>query len=137
MPPAVMLVTLGGILVLVSAFAWLLYRLGGFRTTAQERRSWAVIGALQVVWVAVLAFIGPVPAPVSLLLTAGVLIAFGWAWRTGKFAFDRVPTDAQEEVARRRGWMRSHRGLVVALGIGFTLSLLAWSLAVALLTRPA
>ena len=136
MTPALMLVTLGGVVVLLSGFVLVLYRLGGFQPTARERRSWVVTGAVLLAWVALLAFVGPLPPPFALLLTAGAALLYVWAWRTGRFRLDRVPADAREEVARRREWMRTHVGLLVALGIGFTFSMMVWALAVVIFTRP-
>jgi hypothetical protein len=136
MTPVLIVVTLGGVLVLLSGFVSVLYRLGGFQLTARERRSWTVTGAVLLAWVVLLAFIGPLPPPLALVLTAGSVLMFVWAWRTGRFRLDRMPADAREEVARRREWMRTHAGLLVALWIGFTVSMVVWVLAVVILTRP-
>jgi hypothetical protein len=135
MTPVLILVTLGGVLLLLSAFVWLLYRLGGFHLTTRERRTWVIIGAALLVWVVILAFVGPLPPSVSLLLSAGVIGFAVWAWRSGRFRLERVPPDSREEVARRREWMRTHPGLLIGLGSAFTVLMVVWALAVVLVTR--
>ncbi len=131
-----MLVTLGGILLLLAGFVVLLYRLGGFHPTARERRSWLIAGAVLLAWVVLLAFVGPLPPSMSLLLSGGTLVLALWWWRNGRFRLDAVPADSREEVARRREWMRMHPGLLIGLGTAFTVLMVVWALTVVLVTRP-
>ena len=133
MTPGLLLVSLGGHVLIVAGYVWLLYRLGGFTPTVQERRSWTILPVLAVAWVLLLAFIGPLPLPLVLAADLGVLLYFVWAWRTGRFRLDRVPVDIREETSRRRVWMREHFGLMVALGIGTMFATIGWALVAALI----
>jgi len=136
MTPVVMLVTLGGILLLVAGFIWLLFRLGGFHLTGRERRNWAILGAALLALIVGLAVLGPLPPSVLLVLNAGALGLAFWSWRTGRFRVDAVPADSREEAARRREWMRTHSGLLIGLGTVLTVLVVVWALAVVLVTRP-
>jgi hypothetical protein len=135
MTPALMLVNLGGIVVLMGGFLWLLYRLGHFDLTAGERRTWIITGAIVLVSVVLVAFFGRSPSPLPLLLSAGALGIGIWSWRSGRFRLDAVPADSRAEYARRREWMRTHVGLLVGLSAAFTILMVVWSLAVVLVTR--
>jgi hypothetical protein len=135
MTPFLILVSLGGILFLLSGFVWLLYRLGRFHPTMRERRTWVIMGAALLGWVVILAVVGPLPPFVSLALSAGAIGSAFWAWRRGRFRLESVPADSREEVARRREWMRTHRGLLIGLGIAFTVLMVVWALVVVLATR--
>jgi hypothetical protein len=132
-----MLVTLGGVLLLTGGFVWLLFRLGGFHLTARERRTWAILGALLLAWIVFLAFVGPLPPLMSVLLSVGAFAFAIWSWRGGQFSLDKVPADSREEVARRREWMRAHRGLSIGLCLGFAVLVCVWAVAIALVTLPA
>jgi hypothetical protein len=70
---------------MLTAFMWLLFRLGGFTASRRERRSWLVMAAALVPWVVLLAFIGPLPMPLVIAMNVLVVVLFLWAWRTGKF----------------------------------------------------
>jgi hypothetical protein len=137
MPPIVAIISLGGILMLLSGFTWLMFRMGGFRLTPRERRNWLVTAAILLVWILFLALAGPLPPIAVLGLYVGTIGIGIWSWRTGRFRLDRVPVDARDEAARRRAWMRSHRGRLVAMTAAFTFLMLVWVLAVVLITRPA
>lgn len=135
MDPGLLLFFLGGYLLALAAFVWLLYRLGGFKATARERRMWSVIAVLLMGWVALLAFIGPLP-PLLILVANVVAIGwFVWGWRTGRFKLDRVPADSRAEARQRRQWMRDHRGTLTALVTGFVFVTLVWSFIVFVLAR--
>jgi len=127
-PPGVLLLSLGGHVLIVAGFVWLLYRLGGFTSTVQERRLWTILPVLAVAWVLLFAFLGPLPLPFVLAADIGVILYFVWAWRTGRFGLDRVPVDIRDETNRRRVWMREHIGLVVALGIATMIATVGWGL---------
>ena len=137
MNPLVALVSLGGVLLLLSGFVWLVFRMGAFRPVARERRNWILTAGLVIAWVVVLAFAGPLPPFAVFGLYAATIIIGLWSWRTGRLRLDAVPDDARAEVARRRAWMRSHRGRLIGMTVAFTLLMLVWVLAVVLITRPA
>jgi hypothetical protein len=137
MTPGLILIHLGGVLFLMIGFRALLFRLGDFKPTAQERRNWLIIVAGLVAWAVLLAFIGPLPPAVSVLLTGGGIVFLALEWRSRRSRLERVPVDAREEVARRQEWMRAHRRTVIGLSIALVVLIVFWSITVTLVTRPA
>jgi hypothetical protein len=132
MPPTLLLLVLGGSALIVVGVIWLLYRLGGFTPTAHERRGWMVAVPVVLGIMVVMAFIGPLPLPLVLALNAGLIGYWIWAWRSGRLRVDRAPADMRDEVAMRRAWMRSHRGLLIAVLVGGWLVLIVWLMVVIL-----
>jgi len=126
---------LGGHLLILWAFVWLLYRIGGFVPSASERRKWAIMGVALVPWVLFLALVGPLPLGVVLAMHAAVVGLFIWQWRTGRFRVEGLPLDVQAEVRKRRHWMRTHRSRLVALFVIYMVANLVWALAFVALTR--
>ena len=110
-----LLVVLGAHSVLLVGTIALVYHLGRFVPTAAERRAWAIGVPLLVAWGVLLAVIGPLPQPLSLGFNLVVLGFVLWAWRTGRFSLDAVPTEMRPEVRRRRRWMREHVGLLLGI----------------------
>lgn len=121
---------LGGIFVLTAAAYWTLFRLGGFTVTAREKRVYPLFAALAVAWIGVLAIAGPLPLPIVIGMNVATWALFIWAWRSGKFAIERVPDEMRPEVEHRRRWMREHRLLMVALFAAYMVLSLAWGLVI-------
>ncbi len=130
MPPQLLFLALAGALLIVAGFIGLLYRLGGFTVTAQERRGWMVALPVVVLIGLLMAFVGPLPMPIILALNAALIVYWLWAWRSGRLRIDRVPVDMRDETAKRRAWMKTHRGLLVALLVGGWLATIVWIMVV-------
>jgi hypothetical protein len=74
-----------------------------------------------------LAIIGPLRLPIVWIALNVVSVAlFIWAWRSGKFAIERVPEGMRPEVEHRRRWMREHRQLLAGLFCAYMVLSLAW-----------